>query len=180
VVSAVAFRPLATATLTLALIALATSAFAQETRQEQMAAAQAAKAGQLHPYEPTLLERRIERIGILLDANRGPVYPFIGSVYSGGGLAVGPGYVARFGDTGLLDAHVAWSVRNYKSQSTLRVPALANNRIAVRHGRIGSMRQTWPSTESEMTRRETNGSPGPTERAASESLRGCKQRHILP
>ena len=48
------------------------SAFAQETREEERAALQAQKAAQLRPYEPTQLERRIERIGNLLDAQEAP------------------------------------------------------------------------------------------------------------
>jgi AAA family ATP:ADP antiporter len=127
------FRPVATATLVVAIVAsAATPARAQATREDERAALQAAKAAQLHPYEPTVLERRIERIGKLLEAKKGPVYPFVGGVFSGGGLALGPGYIKRFGDTGLLDAHVAWSVKNYKSAAaTLALPRFANNRVAM-------------------------------------------------
>jgi AAA family ATP:ADP antiporter len=126
-------RPVATAALVIAMVVLATSAFAQETREEERAAMQAQKAAQLHPYEPTVLEQRIERIGTLLEAQKGPVYPFIGSVLSGGGLALGPGFVKRFGDTGQVDAHAAWSVRNYKAASgTVTLPTFAANRVAVK------------------------------------------------
>ncbi|RPI54207.1 MAG: hypothetical protein EHM55_11500 [Acidobacteria bacterium] len=133
-----AFRPVATAALALAIVAIAGSAFAQDTREAERAGMQAQKASQLHPYEPTVLERRVERIGAFLETKKGPVYPFIGSVLSGGGLALGPGYIGRFGDTGQVDAHVAWSVRNYKAAAgTVKLPKFANNRIAV------EMRANW-------------------------------------
>ena len=133
-----AFRPVSTCTLTLALLAVAASAFAQETREEERAALQAQKAAQLRPYEPTQLERRIERIGNLLDADTRPVYPFVGSVLSGGGPAFGAGFTKLFGDTGRLDARVARSMRNYKgAEATLYLPPFANNRVKV------EMRANW-------------------------------------
>jgi len=133
-----ALRPLATGALALAVLAVAGSAFAQETREEAREAAQAQKAAQLRPYEPTQLERRLERIGNLLDANKRPVYPFVGSVLSGGGPAFGAGYTGRFGDTGRLDARAARSVRNYKgAEATLHLPTFAKNRVKV------EMRANW-------------------------------------
>ena len=98
----VVFRPAATAALVVAMVFAGTSSvFAQESREDALAAQQARKATELRPYEPSQLERRLERIGTFLGMKRGPVYPFIGSVLSGGGMAVGPGYITRFGDTGL-------------------------------------------------------------------------------
>ena len=94
------------------------------------------------PYEPTPLERRILTAEGLLGTKR-PVYPFIGSVFEGGGLAVGPGYRARFADSGTFDAHAAWSARNYKAVSAqvraarIREPAAAGpgpGRLARRAG----------------------------------------------
>ena len=124
---------LATAALVLGMAAVAATAFAQETtREEARAALQAKKAAELHPYEPTKIERRIERIGNLLDANRGQIYPFIGSVYSGGGFALGVGHTSRFGDTGQFDARIARSVRSFQmAEGTLKLPTFANNRIRV-------------------------------------------------
>jgi hypothetical protein len=128
--SRLAFRPVATGAMALGIVAVAASAFAQETREGERAALQAQKATQLRPYEPTQLERRIEKIGNLLDAKKRSLYPFVGSVLSGGGLALGPGYTLRFGDTSQLDAHAAWSLRNYKTaEATLKLPTIANNRV---------------------------------------------------
>ena len=97
----------------------------------QLAARQAEKATQLHPYEPTTLEHRLEMVDATLFTTR-PLYPFMGSTFDGGGFAVGPGYRARFGDTGAFDSHAAWSVRNYKSaDATLQLPTLAHGRVSV-------------------------------------------------
>jgi hypothetical protein len=127
-----ALRPAVTGALALAMVAVAASAFAQETREEERAALQAQKAAQLHSYEPTQLERRIERIGNLLDANKRPVYPFVGSVLSGGGPAFGAGYTLHFGDTARLEGRAARSVRAYKgAEATLHLPPFANNRVKV-------------------------------------------------
>ncbi len=108
------------AALALGMVAVAATAFAQETREEERAAQQAQKAAQLHPYEPTQLERRIERIGSLLNAQKRPIYPFIGSVFSGGGLALGLGHTTRFGDTGHFDVYAAWSVQELQDRRTAR------------------------------------------------------------
>ena len=128
----VALRPLATGALAVAIVAVAASAFAQETREEERRALQAQKAAQLRPSEPTQLARRIERIGNLIDANKRPVYPFMGSVLSGGGPSFGVGSTLRFGDAGRLEARAAKSIRNYTgAEATLHFPPFANGRVKV-------------------------------------------------
>ena len=118
--------------LAIAMMASAASAFAQGSREDERTALQAEKAKQLRPYEPTFLERRLDKIGRFFEAKKGPLYPFVGSAYPGGGLALGPGYIGKFGDTGLVDAHVAWSVKNYRSAvGTVQLPSLAHDRIGV-------------------------------------------------
>ncbi len=128
-----ALRPaMTTAAAVAILVAGAPAAFAQETRAAEHAAQQAAKADRLHPYEPTPLERKIERAARIRDMFAAPVYPFIGSAFDGGGLAVGPGYRARFRDTGTLDAHAAWSMKGYRSAvGILRLPDLAAHRVTL-------------------------------------------------
>lgn len=126
-----AVRPLASATAVAALIAVASPAFAQETRQEQLAAQQAEKAARLQPYQPDSLERGLERVEGMLFSTRS-VYPFMGSVFQGGGFAVGPGYRGRFRDTGMFDAHAAWSIKNYRAAgASVKLPSFANDRITV-------------------------------------------------
>jgi Omp85 superfamily domain len=102
---------------------------AQQTREEERAAAQAEKAKNLHPYEPTKIEQRIQRMERAF-LNPPPVYAFIGSVYPGGFLAVGPGYRGRYAESGSFDVHAAWSVRNYKTVGGfLKLPDVAGGRI---------------------------------------------------
>ena len=109
----------------------AVPAFAQETRQDQVAAEQAAKATRLHAYTPDALERRLHQVEKTLSGDR-PLYPYIGRVFEGGGMAAGPGYRARFGDSGTVDAHAAWSVKNYRgAQATVKFPSLAAGRVTI-------------------------------------------------
>ena len=114
----------------LAMLLPALPASAQDTREEQLAAAQAEKAARLRPYEPEHLEKRFETIGQLLTPSDRQLYPFIGSAFDGGGLAVGPGYRAHYADTGVFDAHGAWSIKNFKAaEASLTLPAVADNRL---------------------------------------------------
>jgi len=107
------------------------TALGYETREGEWAAQQAEKATRLRPYEPTQLERRLEQIKYLLDFTKRAVYPYVGNMFDGG-LELGPGFRARYGDSGLVDAHVAWSVKNYKSAvGTVKLPTLADERIGV-------------------------------------------------
>ena len=75
----------------LALTLVAAPAAAQQSREEQLAQAQAEKAKTLHPYEANRVERTIARAGRALMGPPTGFYPWLGSVYSGGLFAVGPG-----------------------------------------------------------------------------------------
>jgi AAA family ATP:ADP antiporter len=88
-------------------------AFAQETRQEQVAAQQAEKAHNLRPYEPDALERRLHQVENVI-SGQPSLRAYIGRVFDGGGPAIGPAYRSRFGDSGTVDAHAAWSLKNYR------------------------------------------------------------------
>ncbi len=118
------------------LVAIPTPASAQSTREAELAADKADKATRLHPYEPTVLEQRVQTFEQLQGRFFGSsVYPFIGSTMDGGGFAVGPGVRARFGDTGGLDAHAAWSVKNYRAaNANLNLPLFFDNRVRVQVG----------------------------------------------
>ena len=73
------------------------------------------------------MERRIERIGSLLNAQKRPIYPFVGSVFSGGGVSLGVGHTRKFGDTGHYDVYAARSFRNFKLVAgTVRLPTFAD------------------------------------------------------
>ena len=124
-------RQLAAAAAALAIVAVAAPASAQESRESELASARAEKATRLHEYEPTSLERRILMAENLFLTEK-TIYPFIGSVYDGGGLGVGGGYRTRVNGTGRFDAHAALSVKNYKTvDAQLRLPDLAGGRVTV-------------------------------------------------
>ena len=87
---------------------------AQETRTEIIAQMQTVKAKNLHPYVPTKAERIFLSVKkVLIDEPSG-LYPLFGSVYGGGGFAVGGGYRQYYGDSTYWDAKGLWSIRNYK------------------------------------------------------------------
>ena len=124
-------RRYAPAAAALALLLAPTSAFAQESRQELLAAARAIKAERLEPPSPEPLEQRIAVAEGMLLTQR-PVYTFIGSAYPGGGLALGPGFRAKFAETGAFDTHASWSVKNYKAVDVaLTLPRLVSDRLTV-------------------------------------------------
>jgi AAA family ATP:ADP antiporter len=124
-------RGLVTAAAALAMMVLAVPAFAQQGREEQLAEQRAKKATALRPYEPSSLERKIERLDRALFTERSR-YLFMGSAFEGGGMALGPGYRMRFADTGTFNAHAAWSIRNYRAaEATLGYPAFGGGRVRV-------------------------------------------------
>lgn len=112
-----------------AVVGVSATASAQSTREERQAAERAEKAMHLRPYEPTGLERRIQKLDGVLSSNR-PIYLSMGSSFDGAGLAIGPGYRLRFGDTGALDARATVSIRNYKTaEAALKLPRVAGDRV---------------------------------------------------
>lgn len=107
----------------------AASEQASATRDGEWAARQAEKASQLRSYEPDSLERGIRRVEGMLMSKR-PVYTFIGSAFEGGGLAVGPGYRRTYGDSGTINAHAAWSIKNYRAaEMSVGLPELARGKV---------------------------------------------------
>src|SRR5689334_4945675 len=120
-----------TAAAAIAIVLVAAPARAQESREAELAAARAEKATQLHEYQPTSLEQRILMVENLFVAEK-KFYPFIGSVYDGGAMALGAGYRTRFTDSGRFDTHAAWSVRNYKAvEANFHAPTLLNQRLTI-------------------------------------------------
>ena len=119
----------------LILVTMATPASAQETRAEVLAAEKQQKAVNLQPYTLNPLERRIDFVTKALTTKR-TVYAFVGSVFEGGGIAVGPGYRQSFGDSGLVTAHAAVSLRSYAGlEARLALPEFGNGRLRVEfHG----------------------------------------------
>jgi hypothetical protein len=102
-----------------------------ETRAQQIAKEQAAKAPLVKPYEPTRGERAVMAAEASL-LNPPPLYVWFGSIYPGGLLAVGAGARRPIGDTALVDVHGGWSLRNYKgAQALFRLPELADRRVRI-------------------------------------------------
>jgi hypothetical protein len=105
-------------------------AAAQETRQDVIATAQAEKALDLHPYEAGKAEAILSRAGAALSSLPTGLYPWFGSVFRGGLLAIGPGYRQPLGDDGAFDAQAAWSLRGYKlGRATLTLPSALSGRV---------------------------------------------------
>jgi AAA family ATP:ADP antiporter len=102
---------------------------AAESRDAEWAARQAEKATQLEAYQPDALERHIRRAEGALFSKRA-VYTFIGSAFDGGGLAVGPGFRRSYGDSGTINAHAAWSIKNYRAAEVkVGLPEMANGKV---------------------------------------------------
>jgi hypothetical protein len=108
-------------------------AAAQETRAEAIALEKARKAERLRPYEPGRAERVVTRIGeALVELPRG-LFPAFGSIYPGGGLALGPAVRVFHGDTSFIEGKALMSFRQYKRLELTSVwPALARGRVSAR------------------------------------------------
>jgi ATP:ADP antiporter, AAA family len=112
----------------------ADAAASTATREDEWAARQAEKASQLRAYQPDALERGLRRAENMLFSQR-PVYAFIGSAFEGGGLAVGPGYRRTYGDSGTINAHAAWSIKNYRTTAiSVGLPELAHGKVQLSVG----------------------------------------------
>jgi hypothetical protein len=106
------------------------TAWAQDSRVETIEQAQAKKAGELHPYVPNAAERLIARLENGFFAPPVGPYPWFGSVLSGGGLAIGPGYRKPFGEDGVINVFAGWSIRNYKTvDAHIHLPEAADGHL---------------------------------------------------
>jgi hypothetical protein len=121
-----------TLTLTLVSIAVgAAAAQAQGTRAETIRQQQAERQQRVAPPKPNMAERTIDRLedwGFITGAPRG-FYPWLGSVYPGGGVAGGAGGRKEFGDDGSLNVFGGYSIRSYTiGQADLALPTFAKTR----------------------------------------------------
>src|SRR5262245_40723164 len=130
-VSTPVVRRLVPAAAAIALLLLAAPASAQESREEQLAAQRDEKSQRLTEYKPDAVERRLAKVeSVVSSFSRDGLYPFVGGVMSGGGMAVGPGYRGRYANSGTWDVHSAWSFRNFKViDATMQLPALADGKV---------------------------------------------------
>ncbi len=97
-----------------ALLVLSRSVSAQDSRAAEITAEQARKAAELKRYEPSGAEKwaiRLRREFIDLPSG---LYPYFGSVYSGGGFTLGAGFREYYGDRTHWDIKGLYSLKNYK------------------------------------------------------------------
>jgi len=122
-------RRLAGAAAVALLFLLSSPASAQETREGLLARERADKAAGTQVAGVDRLDAWLDRADGFLNSPR-RFYTFVGSVMPSGGFAAGPGYRRFLGDSGRIDMHGAWSVRNYKTvQGAITLPAFGNGRV---------------------------------------------------
>jgi hypothetical protein len=117
--------------MTVALLSMPGAASAQETRTDIIRQEQAEKVQTLEPPRLNGVERTIERLedwGLISGEPRG-FYPWLGSVYPGGGFAGGLGFRKPFGDDGAFNAFGGYSIGTFsRAQAELALPTFAGRR----------------------------------------------------
>jgi hypothetical protein len=178
-VSRPVLRPLMPAAAVIALLLIAAPASAQESREEHLAAQRAEKGQRLAEYKPDPLEHRLGKVESALSTfSRDGLYPFVGGVMSGGGMAIGPGYRGRYADSGAWDVHGAWSFRNFRAvDAAMQLPApcrwKGSNQCCPQNG---WMRRARVLRESVATRAQTTAATSPTRRRRSVVAGHCPSR----
>ena len=84
------------------------------SRAGAIADSQAEKAKSLAPRQPPGAERAVKWLKDEFIDEPSGLYPLFGSVYPGGGFAIGAGYRRYYGDNTHWDAKVLQSIRNYR------------------------------------------------------------------
>ena len=105
---------------------------AAQTRAEEIASQQRARAEAAKPDEPSGAERFFEQFeqGKWFVGQPRGWYPAFGSIYEGGGLAGGAGYRKYIGYDSFVDASAMYSVANYKQvKITGSTPNHWNDRV---------------------------------------------------
>ena len=110
-----------------------------ETRQELLRRERETKATQLHPPEPSKLEKTLVDLeaGRLFERILNPaegLYPKFGSITAGSGLSIGPGYrtTHRLGGAVDFSTFAMGSLKKYWiADARVQLPRLADERVAV-------------------------------------------------
>jgi hypothetical protein len=111
-------------------LACSAPAAPQTTRAEQIEQRQQEKAAALAAYQPTLFERAVDRIEQFVTDPPNGVYPAVGSVYPGGGLAGGAMYQRFFARKAVWDVSGLYSVHGFGLlQSGVRTPWAGHGRL---------------------------------------------------
>jgi hypothetical protein len=129
--------PLMVAWTAVAIAAPAGVGFAQESRAALIAAEQTKKAATLTTRVPSAAERTFVRLQQEFMQDPNGFYPWLGSVYSGGGFTLGAGYRQFYGDRTHVDLKGMYSAKNYKLfELSTDSWDHASGRIDL-HGRVG-------------------------------------------
>jgi len=116
------------------LLIAAAPAIAQETRAEIIREQQANKQRVVVAPGSNRAEVLIDRLedwGFFMGQPRG-VYPWLGSVFPGGGIAAGAGVRKPFGDDGAVNALGGYSFNSYwRGEASVELPTFAQNRARV-------------------------------------------------
>jgi hypothetical protein len=84
------------------------------TRQALIEQEQAAKATQLHPYEPNKAERFMNRLEYMLSQGGRRWHPYLRSAYSGGGFTLGVGRTFHVSPYNTIDARGSYTILGFK------------------------------------------------------------------
>jgi hypothetical protein len=119
---------------TASLFVVTAQASAQENRAEVIQQEQTTRSQQLQPPRQNGVEGLLDRLedwGFLAGEPRG-FYPWVGSVYPGGGFAGGAGVRKPFGDDGALNVFGGYSISTYaRAQADLALPTFWSSRARV-------------------------------------------------
>lgn len=109
-------------------------AVAQQTRADTIRARQADKQRMVSPPRPNRAEVILSRLddwGLITGTPRG-LYPWVGSVYSGGGFAGGLGLRKPVGDDGAVNVFGGRSLNAFtRAQADVALPSFAGNRATL-------------------------------------------------
>jgi len=119
-------------TMTL-LCGAATAALAQtsepDSRQAAVEQAQSEKARSLHPYVPSRAEQVITQVENALVNTTTTWHPYFQNAYSGGGFALGAGYMRHVSPYNFVDVRGSYSVSGYKlAEAEFSAPRLFHRR----------------------------------------------------
>jgi hypothetical protein len=124
------------ATLTIALLPLVgiDTADAQDTRAEVLRRQQADRQSTVTPPSLNRAELIIDRLdewGVFTGEPRG-IYPWMGSIFPGGGIAAGAGVHRALGDRAAVNAFGGYSTRRFwHTEANVELPAFAGDRARV-------------------------------------------------
>jgi len=97
----------------LVVLLVSSTASGQDTREGEWAAEQTRKGEEARPYEPGAAERWFTTLRREFLELPSGFYPYLSTVYSGGGFTLGAGYRAYLGDRTHWDVKGLYSIKNY-------------------------------------------------------------------